>query len=118
VDLQGKVLTPFSFDTILEHSSGNYVAISKGKQGMINRKGFEIVYAKYDEVLLQADNKAIVKLNNKYGLLDAKGLIILPVAYDRIIKNEFSGAYLAFTQAQLFKVEANKLLPKAVDRKN
>jgi hypothetical protein len=92
------------------------VAEARGKQGMLNKKGFEVIYAKYDEVFPQADDKAIVKLNNKYALLDVKGLIILPAIYDQIIKNPFSPAYLAYEKSRSFTVDDHKIQVKSTTR--
>ncbi|MTK53104.1 WG repeat-containing protein [Paludibacter sp.] len=67
---------------------------SKGKFGLINKKGVWILSPKYDFINKPILGYRIVKMNNLYGLLNSKLQLVLPVTYNHI-EIEKSGIKLA-----------------------
>ena len=57
--------------------------------GIINKKGEEILEPIYDNIYYAKDNLFIVELNYKFGVFDNTGKIILPIEYshDYILDN-------------------------------
>jgi hypothetical protein len=67
----------------------------KGKYGMIDRRGKEVVRPIYDEIEWFSESLLLVKFNNKYGLLNANNFkeVVKPI-YDEIKRSPFSESFL------------------------
>jgi hypothetical protein len=90
---------------------GSCTAIdTKGKFGLINKKGMWILSPKYDFINKPVLGYRIVKMNNLYGLLNSKLQLVLPVIYNHI-EIEKSGMKLAKDGAQqLFAFDMKTVL--------
>jgi WG containing repeat len=96
IDLQGKVVIPFSFDKIIYDNDYYFgdeqiiTVVKNNKYGMVSRTSgkvfVECVYEKgfaFDEGLFyQLGTVSVVYRNKKAGLLNEKGVEIVPCIYD------------------------------------
>ena len=82
-----KIVVPPKYDRVWpfrEDETATKVML-KGKYGMIDRRGKEVVRPIYDEIKRFSESLLLVKFNNKYGLLNANNFreVVKPV-YDEI----------------------------------
>ncbi|MCD8518217.1 MAG: WG repeat-containing protein [Flavobacterium sp.] len=89
IDLSGKEIIPFKYQSIGEFSDGIASFSLEDKFGFVNKNGKEIVSAKYDDVQRFEDGFAKVSLAGKWGTIDKTGKEIIAVKYDDI--HDFSG---------------------------
>ncbi|MFZ8832661.1 MAG: WG repeat-containing protein, partial [Candidatus Caldipriscus sp.] len=92
-----KIVVPPKYDRVWpfrEDETATKVML-KGKYGMIDRRGKEVVRPIYDEIEWFSESLLLVKFNNKYGLLNANNFkeVVKPV-YDEIKRSPFSESFL------------------------
>lgn len=87
----------FSLRKHIEIFMGSYIAMImrlKGKWGVINSEGKEIIPFIYDK-MDYFDKKLLVKATNKMGVISVDGRQIIPLSFDEVILNYEEGLLLA-----------------------
>lgn len=87
----------FSLRRHIEIFIGSYIAMImrlKGKWGVIDSEGKEIIPFIYDQMDYY-DKKLLVKATNKMGVISVDGKQIIPLSFDEIIINYEEGLLLA-----------------------
>lgn len=88
IDPKGKILIPFKFESrsesINKHRFINELAIasSKGKDGLIDKKGNWLTQPQYQRLALLKNGFISIQKNNKWGLMNAKRQIVIEPIYD------------------------------------
>ena len=89
----GKALTKAIYDTIYDFNGSEITVFKrKGKCGLMDRQGHELVNPKYRDIHpFSRDHKLLVARNNKgkYGLIDRKGKVVEGFKYTYITKYHF-----------------------------
>jgi DNA polymerase-3 subunit epsilon len=95
IDLNGKIIIPFQFETVSSFSEGLAAVCYKGKCGFINKKGKIIIDLKYDLIDYGPEGfycgvkdfkngYAGVRLNGMWGLIDKNGKTIVEHKYSEV----------------------------------
>lgn len=81
-----KLITKLKYDNIDKYIYGVAIFREKGKKGLLNIDGEEVVKAKYDEMIKveQDTDLYVVKLGAKYGIIDSQGKELVHCVYDEI----------------------------------
>lgn len=83
---------------------------SKGKHGIINKKGEWALSPVYDYINNPVIGYRIVKTNNKYGIIDNKLNLILPTEYDNITIQHDGFALLKNYEQQLVSFDTKTVI--------
>ena len=84
-------------------TTDNFTVVGNGGlQGLVDKRGREVIPTKFTQVWV-AFNHAFVVLDNKQGMFDLKGKEVIPVIYERLIPNELKeGDLILFTMREIF----------------
>jgi hypothetical protein len=82
----GQVAIPLKYDDIGRTMEGKIPVKLKGKWGVINRNGKEVLPFNYDDIDLKEEGPGLyfVKLNQKCGVINTGGNPVVPLIYDEI----------------------------------
>jgi len=124
-DMYGIIRTQFKYDSILRHSNELFPVKRKGKWGVINRAGVEVIRCTFDKIYPFINGVARVAYYGEEGLIDTKGNWVLKprshtiqwygdstyIARDLRLSylNTFKGNYIYFTENGL-SIENNQLV--------
>jgi hypothetical protein len=81
-------------DNIKPTASGKYLLIQKGKYGLADAAGKEILPVKYDLIKEVEGGYLIVNLRGLYGVLDIGNNIVIPINYNYIHYDRFNKIFL------------------------
>jgi len=76
VSRNGHIIADNLYTNISAFSNGLYIAVRKGKYGLLNEKGDTVLAFKYDKISPASDGKAEITLDDKTDYLDSEGHFI------------------------------------------
>ena len=105
-NLEGNVIVPYKYDyTFINKNRKRYAVVfigklkrnkrspKKGKYGLIDSTGQEVIPCKYEKIIFDKDDCYAVKYNEKWGLINTQGIEVISIGYDNIniIDKDFIG---------------------------
>lgn len=86
VDIFGNVVKRPTLACTYKHYRKGLIEVKmyKGKIGLIDEFGNEVITPKYDDIFICSHNYFEVQLNNKFGIINRNGNILIPIVYDYI----------------------------------
>ncbi len=83
IDKNGKVVFKANYEQINDYFDEGYAVVcKKGKAGMIDKKGRELIKPKYNSIYMFSEGLAAVQANGKWGYIDQNGKEVIKPQYD------------------------------------
>ncbi len=100
INADGRIVKQPIYDAIGEFKEFGFAIMQrKGKVGMLDNRGVEVVPPQYDDVKVLDSKLVSVMENGEWQVMNMKGKVVLPAGYDRVevLKGDSTeSVYLAF----------------------
>lgn len=82
IDLEGNVIIPFIYESIVMSTVNAYSVSVNGKWGFITKSNQILIPIVYDLISDFIENLCAVKKDNKWGFIDLLNQVVIPFIYD------------------------------------
>lgn len=114
INAEGRIVKRPEYQAIGEFKDFGYATMQKkGKVGMLNSRGMEIVPAQYEDVKALDSLLISVFENGEWKVIDLNGQVIVPAGYDEVkvlapVSETVSDGYLAFSKKKKWGIVNGK----------
>lgn len=94
INKEGKPVNSLNFDSIQQTPSGRWYVFSKGKTGLCDTNGKELLPPSFDDIYDLGSDLIVYKSANMYGLILKDRTIISKPVYDYFIADKLNNCYI------------------------